>query len=130
MRRQIIAVVLALVAARAACAQESQAGMKGYELYSWKSRGKWHYSLLAGTNRSKTYDEITSGKTVLVGDTALERELKKLGRGHEVFWHADAPSSVEMPRAAERPNFQMPSRKRIKRIRAYCARHGIRLRLV
>jgi hypothetical protein len=41
--------------------------MKGYELYSWreKSSGDWYFALLPGTNRLKTYDEITAPQTQL-----------------------------------------------------------------
>jgi hypothetical protein len=33
---------------------------KGYELYSWEEEGQWHFTLITGTNRIKTIEEITS----------------------------------------------------------------------
>jgi hypothetical protein len=36
--------------------------MKGYELYSWQDDGRWHFTLITGTNRNKTLEEITSGE--------------------------------------------------------------------
>ena len=34
--------------------------MKGYELYSWSEDGKWRFTLITGTNRNKTLEEIVS----------------------------------------------------------------------
>lgn len=34
--------------------------MKGYELYSWEKDGQWHFTLITGTNRTKTIEEIAS----------------------------------------------------------------------
>jgi hypothetical protein len=34
--------------------------MKGYELYSWPEGNQWYFSILVGTNRIKTYNEVTS----------------------------------------------------------------------
>jgi hypothetical protein len=45
--------------------------MKGYELYSWQQDGQWVFSLLVGTNREKTLDEIQSPQARLTLD-ALE----------------------------------------------------------
>lgn len=35
---------------------------KGFELYSWQEDEKWHFSLLEGTNRMKTCEEIKEVK--------------------------------------------------------------------
>jgi hypothetical protein len=32
--------------------------MKGYELYSWQDKDGWHFTLITGTDRSKTLEEI------------------------------------------------------------------------
>jgi predicted small lipoprotein YifL len=37
--------------------------MKGYELYSWHEHGEWHFTLITGTNRNKTLEEIVNGET-------------------------------------------------------------------
>ena len=36
--------------------------MKGYELYSWEEDAQWHFTLITGTNRTKTMEEITSNE--------------------------------------------------------------------
>jgi hypothetical protein len=38
--------------------------MKGYELYSWQEEGQWHFTLITGTNRNKTLEEIVSGDSI------------------------------------------------------------------
>ena len=125
MLRKSIAAVAMLVAL-ATCAPAAQA-MKGYELYSWKVKGRWHYALLAGTNRAKSYDEITSPASTRVGMAALQAELKKLQRGEEVFWMSAAHRDVAKPRAKGAPVLELPSRQRINRVKAYCETRGIKL---
>ena len=34
--------------------------MKGYELYSWPEDSQWHFTLITGTNRDKTLEEVIS----------------------------------------------------------------------
>jgi len=65
--------------------------MKGVELYSWKPEGKdWHFSLLRGTNRLKTTEEITHPDNAIVGVAALKKRLTRLAEGESVFWrHLD-----------------------------------------
>jgi len=127
MLRKSIAAVAMLVAL-ATCGQAAQA-MKGYELYSWRVKGRWHYAVMAGTNRAKSYDEITAKENERIGIAALEAELKKLPRGESLFWRSAAHSGVIKPRAKGSPILELPSRQRIKRIKAYCDKLGIRLTL-
>ena len=124
LRKSIAAMMLSV--ALVAGAQAAQA-MKGYELYSWKVKGRWHYALLAGTNRAKSYDEITSPASERVGIAALEAELKKVPRGEEVFWMSAAHADVAKPRAKGAAVLELPSRQRIRRIKAYCDKRGIKL---
>ena len=118
-------VTMIVLAALAVCAPAQ--AMKGYELYSWKVKGRWHYALLEGTNRAKSYDEITATATERVGMAALEAELKKLARGEEVFWMSAAHGSVMKPTAKGSPILELPSRQRINRVKAYCEKLGIKL---
>ncbi len=127
MLRNSVAVMMLLVAL-AASAQAAQA-TKGYELYSWKVKGRWHYALIAGTDRAKSYDEITSPGSQLMGVAALRAELKKLPRGEEVFWMSAAHAGVVKPQAKGSPILELPSRQRINRIKAYCEKRGLKLTL-
>lgn len=130
LRRQVIAAVIVLLTSFTAYGQNSEQAMKGYELYSWKVKGRWHYSIHAGTNRAKSYDEITSSGVERIGIEAIKDELKKIPKGEEVFWRSAAHPGVEKPRAKGSPILELPSRKRIKYIRAYCNKLGIKLKLV
>jgi hypothetical protein len=63
--------------------------MKGYELYSWQENNEWHFSLLVGTNREKSVDEIKSNDTVLPDLDALISTLKKVPSGQYVTWSSN-----------------------------------------
>ncbi|MEK6288779.1 MAG: hypothetical protein AABO57_23930 [Acidobacteriota bacterium] len=129
LRRQLMAGFVTLLMSLTAYGQVPQQSMKGYELYSWKVKGKWHYSLFVGTNRAKTYGEITSRGAERIGIEALEAELKKIPRGGEVFWMGDAPAGARRPATDRAIDFKHPSRKRIESVRAICDKLGIQLRL-
>ncbi len=60
--------------------------MKGYELYSWQEGGQWKFSILVGTNREKTVDEIKSADVVLSGVDALTATLEKIPAGQYITW--------------------------------------------
>ncbi len=112
---------------------------KGYELYSWRPEGlgTWHYVLITGTNRQKTYEEITaSGDSEGQGDwvklTATRLEdlraiLRRLPPGEMVIWRsegwlADSPSADEAIR--------LPDRDVIAEVETYCRQFGIQLSIV
>jgi hypothetical protein len=60
--------------------------MKGYELYSWQDSGQWKFSILIGTNRSKTLEEIKSADVVLSGVDELTSTLKNIPSGQYITW--------------------------------------------
>jgi 1-deoxy-D-xylulose 5-phosphate reductoisomerase len=60
--------------------------MKGYELYSWQEDGQWKFSVLVGTNREKTLDEIKSADVVVSGVDALTATLEKIPAGQYITW--------------------------------------------
>jgi hypothetical protein len=92
--------------------------MKGYELYSWKFRGEWYFSLLVGTNRLKSRKEVTSLKVRVKGVEALKLRLNRLSRGEEVSW-----SEGLIPRMV------LPSDNIIKEVETYCNQQGLILRV-
>jgi hypothetical protein len=53
------------------------------ELYSWHSPKGWHYALLGGTNRNKTWAEI-QGQAI--DEAELRERLKEQAVGESVFW--------------------------------------------
>ena len=60
--------------------------MKGYELYSWQDNGQWKFSLLPGTNREKTIDEIKSIDTVLLDINSLKSAIGNIPSGQYISW--------------------------------------------
>ena len=67
-------------------ATQAAESMKGFELYSWQDGGQWKFSLLVGTNREKTLDEIKSTDTVLLGVDALKSALEIISSGQYITW--------------------------------------------
>jgi len=72
--------------------------MKGYELYSWAVDSQWHFTLITGTNRNKTPEEITSSEDFIseagwvsihvVGVEAIKSVFSKLPQNASVLWLA------------------------------------------
>lgn len=128
--RGLLAAAIVLIAVGAVECRAWQDAAKGYEMYSWKVKGHWHYSVLPGTDRAKNYEEITSKENSLAGTVALKDELKKIPRGGEVYWRSAAHQGVRKPLAKGSAILELPSRKRIKGIKSYCDKLGIKLKLV
>lgn len=128
MRRTIVAAIALLLVAAAANAQTSAAA-KGYELYSWKIKSHWYYSLLPRSNDSTTFEQITASASVRRDTSGLTSALGKLPKGEEVFWMGDAPAGAIMSATEHGLSLKHPSRKRIKHIKAICDKLGIQLKL-
>ena len=92
--------------------------MKGYELYSWQEDGDWRFALVAGTNRQKTYEEITEPGVVSLTTGALEFKLDSLPAGELVFWSADRV-----------PKTLMPSHDIVEQVTGYCRQLGLQLQI-
>lgn len=98
------------------CLQKPGAGlaMKGYELYSWQADGAWSFSLLVGTNRLKTYEEVTSAEVAVQGVEAIKAALGELPNGEQVFWSAKRV-----------PDTALPPDEVINEIAAHCEQVGV-----
>jgi hypothetical protein len=69
---------------------------KGYELYYWAEDGQWHFTLITGTNRNKSLEEIVSNEYIVsedgwvhihvVGVEAIETVLSRLPQNEYVGW--------------------------------------------
>ena len=86
--------------------------MKGYELYSWQDGNTWKFSLLTGTNREKSLDEIKSADVILSGVEALEAALQQMPAGQYITW-----SSKEA--------FSFPPQDIIERVEKACEEQGL-----
>ena len=65
----------------------AQTAFKGIELNSWlPASDVWRFSLLMGTNRTKTIQEITDPKVTIIGVNNLKKKLSELPKGENVYW--------------------------------------------
>jgi hypothetical protein len=70
--------------------------MKGYELYSWSENNQWHFTLITGTNRNKTLEEIISTTDIIsqdgwvqihvVGVNEIKSVLSRLPQSEDILW--------------------------------------------
>lgn len=61
--------------------------MKGWELYSWPDGNIWNFSVLIGTNRIKSYEEVTTNKIIVTGKDSLKLLIDKFPENESMFWH-------------------------------------------
>lgn len=90
--------------------------MKGYELYSWQEGSQWNFSLLVGTNRDKTLDEIKAADTALRGVDALTSALEQMPAGQYITW-------------SSRETLSFPPDDIIEQIEQSCEEKGLILNL-
>ena len=114
-----LAFVILIVPLLSACGTASQStptpfpeSMKGYELYSWQDGNQWYFSILVGTNREKTLDEIKSADTVLQGIDALTSALEQMPAGQNITW-------------STRDTLSFPSDDVIQQIEQVCTDQGL-----
>lgn len=93
--------------------------MKGYELYSWQVGDEWYFFLLEGTNRLKTYSEVTADTVAVKGIESMMSKLERLPKGEQVFWTGH-----------NLPNMVLPPEETINQIREICVKSGIDLTVV
>jgi hypothetical protein len=90
--------------------------MKGYELYSWQDGNQWRFSLLVGTNREKSLDEIKSTDTALPGMEALRATLNRVPPGQYITW-------------SSRETLSFPPDDMLKQVEATCKNRGLILNI-
>ena len=86
--------------------------MKGYELYSWQDGNQWNFSLLVGTNREKTLEEIKAENTVPHGVDALASALEQMPAGQYIIW-------------SSRETLSFPAEEVIEQIEKVCTDRGL-----
>jgi hypothetical protein len=109
---------------------------KGYELYSWRADGEagWAYALITGTNRDKTWDEVSAPGGTLTdeggvriraeGEAALKSVLRPLPEGANVLWMS---SEVPQVGADLGEHLGLPPPAIIREIRIYSQKQGLNL---
>ena len=90
--------------------------MKGYELYSWQDGDQWNFSLLVGTNREKTLEEIKAADATLRGVDALTTALEQMPAGQYITW-------------SSRETLSFPPDNIIEQVKQSCENKGLILNL-
>ena len=127
LRRLLVLLIVALAATFSCCSPKfaphspdvtgsASQSMKGYELYSWQVQGEWTFALVPGTNRIKTYDELSASEVRVKGLDGIKGELDRLPSGEQVFWSAGRV-----------PNTVLPPGEIVDELVATCRQRGIRL---
>lgn len=95
-----------------------QHSMKGWELYSWQTDNEWNYSILVGTNRSKTQDEVLKNKIIVTGKEALKLLLTKFPEKEEIFWVGKGWAGINWDYSILK--LSLPDNQIINEIKAHC----------
>jgi hypothetical protein len=107
--------------------------VKGYELYSWEDIDQWHFTIITGTNRVKTVEEITSEEDFIsetgwvnihvVGVEAVKDVLIKLPQGESVFWCDE----LHIGQTMEQTDLRLPPKSMLDVILEHAKSSGIEL---
>jgi hypothetical protein len=92
--------------------------MKGWELYSWPNGNEWKFSILTGTNRSKSYEEVTGNEIIVSGNDTLKLLLDKFPEGEEIFWIGE--EWLERIWNGDHLDLTLPDNNTINEIKNYC----------
>ena len=105
--------------------------MKGYELYSWREDGQWRFTMITGTDRNKTLEELVSGedfiseagwvKATFTGTDDIEAALDKLAPGEFVLWL----SGIREPSSQTGVTMQLPPPEVVGAVRQSAVQRGL-----
>jgi hypothetical protein len=87
-------------------------------LYSWPNGNDWNYSILKGTNRLKTYNEVIKNKIIVLGIDSLKMLLDKFPKKEEIFWVGEG--WLKRIWGTDYGNLSLPDSKIIDEIKNYC----------
>ncbi len=97
---------------------------KGWELYSWSNGNEWNYSILIGTNRIKTFEEVTLSNSTgvhlitVTGIDSLELVLTRFPEGEFITWIGEG--WLESSWGVNYGNLKLPPQKLIDEITVFC----------
>jgi hypothetical protein len=131
-----VVVILLLVTVLPACSTAPAAplphSMKGYEVYSWQEAGEWHFTLITGTNRNKSLEEITTDENTesadgwvdihAVGVDGAKAMLARVPAGEWVSWNAQ---QFVIPNEAIETKLVFPPDDIVTEIKDYADKLGL-----
>ena len=101
--------------------------MKGWELYSWPNGNDWNYSILVGTNRVKSYEEVTGNKIIVTGKDSLKMVLDKFPENENILWIGK--EWLSRCWVSDYGNLSLPDDKTINEIKEYCTQKKLILNI-
>ncbi len=128
----LVLLVMGLAACNSASKEPLPRSMKGYELYSWQEDGRWHFTLITGTNRNKIYGEIISPDNFVaedgwvdiqvVGVDAVKDLLSRVPEDEWVSWSGG--KFVEEPVSTD-IRLALPPQDIIDEVKAHAEKCGL-----
>jgi hypothetical protein len=102
--------------------------MKGWELYTWPEGDDWKYSILNGTNRLKTYQEVTTNQITVMGIDSLKMLIDKFPVKEEIFWISDY--WLKNIWGSNYGNLSLPDTNTVNEVKKYCSSKGLALTIL
>ena len=101
--------------------------MKGWELYSWPKGNNWNYSILTGTDRLKSYEEVTTNQVIVTGKDSLKMVLDKFPTDEMILWIGRG--WLERCWGGGMHDLSLPPQEILDEISAYCTRKHLTLQI-
>ncbi len=101
--------------------------MKGWELYSWPNGNRWNYSILIGTNRLKSYEEVTTNEIVVTCKDSLKMILDKFPADEWITWIG--PNWLKRCWLDNINDLSLPPQEILDEIKQYCTNKNITLQI-
>jgi hypothetical protein len=102
--------------------------MKGWELYSWPNGNDWNYSLLPGTNRTKSYEEVIHNNILVCGIDSLKMLIDKFPVNEEIGWIGEEWLTACW--GYDYGELTLPGKKIRDEIQAYCDQKELKLSII
>lgn len=71
--------------------RSDRVAFKGIALYNWVQQGVWQFAICPGTNRNKTFAEISTTCQSIDSMESLKASLANLAMQENVLWSASLP---------------------------------------
>jgi hypothetical protein len=103
--------------------------VKGWELYSWPAGNNWTFSIMVGTNRLKTLQEVKSSETSAVhlitisGISLLNKVLAKFPENEDITWIG--PKWLQNCWGGNFGDLQLPPQSYIGEVTQYCKQNKL-----
>ena len=117
-----------------ALAEKYPLAFKGYELLSWQKDGEWVFTLLAGTNRQKSFNEILNAentftsteiiKVSVIGADSFKELVNHLPKGEWITWGGMV---LQGEVSSSTLYFTYPPDEIVDELIKYCKERGITL---